>query len=168
MTDLRSSAYHQAGHAVMSWLNRVDVPSLSVAAKGKPAACAAAPLVKATGTQAVDQLFAWKEEREAAVRIILAGVMAQDIAASGKKTDFESESDFRKARKLVAEISGTYAELIAYLQLLCVQTHDQLRANWTSVEAVAKLLLERKILAPRETAAVILATQDDPRSTKPV
>ena len=168
MTDLRSSAYHQAGHAVMSWLARVDIPPLSVVEGGRPAACAAAPHVKATGAQAVDQLFAWKEEREAAVRIILAGVMAQDIAASGQRTDFESESDFRKARKLVAEISATYAELIAYLQLLCVQTHHLLRANWASVEAVATVLLSRKSLAPRETAALILAANVDPRTAKPI
>jgi hypothetical protein len=93
------------------------------------------------------------------VRIILAGVMSQDIATCARRSDFETESDFRKARKLVAEISGTYAELIAYLQLLCVQTNDLLRENWPSVEAVAAELLARKSLGPGEVVAIIRGMQ---------
>ncbi len=159
MNDVRSSAFHQAGHAVMSWLSKMEVRPLSITARGKPVSCIILPSVKPTGDVAIDQLFAWKEEREAAVRIILAGVMAQDIATSARRSDFETEHDFEKARKLVAEISGTYSELIAYLQLLCVQTHDLLGANWARVDAVATALLARKNLGAGEAAAIILAVQ---------
>ena len=157
MNDVRSSAYHQAGHAVMSWLSRMEIRPLSIATRTKPVSCIALPSVKPSGDLAVDQLFAWREERETAVRIILAGVMAQDIATSARRSDYETESDFRKARKLVAEISGTYSELIAYLQLLCVQTADLLHANWARIDAVAAELLARKSLGPAEVAAIIAA-----------
>ena len=166
MTDLRSSAYHQAGHGVMSWLSRMEIQPLSLSGRTRPASCSIVPPARPSGDLAVDRLFAWKEEREAVVRVILAGVIAQDIGTSDRRSDYETESDFRKARKLIGEVSGTYSELVAYLQLLCVQTVDQLRANWASVDAVAAALLARKRLEPGEVAAIIAAAQPGNRPVR--
>jgi hypothetical protein len=150
----------------MSWLSRMEVQPLSLAARSERASCSTVPPMKPSGDLAVDQLFAWKEEREAVVRIILAGVIAQDIGTSDRRSDYETERDFQKARKLIGEISGSYSELVAYLQLLCVQTADQLRANWASVDAVAAALLARKSLGAGEVAAIIAAAQPETRSTR--
>jgi ATP-dependent Zn protease len=167
MKDAEALAFHQAGHAVLSWLSRGETQALNIAVRGKAGGCAILPIERKAVTRGGDQVLAWREEKETAVRAILGGVMAEDMASASRREDFESEDDFRRARTLVAELAGSYAELIAYLQLLCVQTEDQLRTHWHRVDAVAKALLARKSLTAKEAAAVIAGSRADTAAGRP-
>lgn len=153
-----SVAYHEAGHAVMAYEQRLRIREVSI-------------LPEATSAGHVDRIAAIIGERpdigrvtdrvrmkvERDVLVALAGATAQRIRNPRSVRAWHGESDRAVAEGLLAHISPDFEELVAYLNLLDIRARVQLEhfLTWPAVEALAAALLERKVLTGTEARRVI-------------
>jgi hypothetical protein len=160
---IESTAYHEAGHAVVAWLQGVGLSRASIVLEpgrhghvrhhwmfgGMPPPDSVLPGASA------------KFRLEKNVRISLAGPLAQKKFNARTYRSWHGESDHNQAADGVNYLAGPDDEFTAYWKLLEVQTRNLLNLNWPLVEAVAAALLERRRLKGSEIVKVIYATVGD-------
>ena len=80
--------------------------------------------------------------------VLLAGRVAQGLAARGRVKIEGSEDDFKKAYQLAGYLCGSDDEVDVLMDLLNIRARNELRQdfNWSKVEALARELLARKRL----------------------
>jgi hypothetical protein len=154
-TTLEATAYHEAGHAVVSFgvgrgVRRVtiipDGDSLGhITNHGLPAFH---PDYKTDG--------ATRRRVEQCVMISLAGAIAE-ARFKGHRRRLGDGADLAQVFDLASYMVGETEELNAYVRWLWLRTRNLLEVHWPVVEHFAAELLARRHLTGREARAVWLA-----------
>jgi hypothetical protein len=139
---LERTAYHEAGHAVMGFLLKRRVLSVSIAPAndGSRGRCNYAPtdpkLLEIDGEPTARQ----RRTVERLIRCTLAGVLAEQLATGVENT---ISKDWPKAKQHARRVTAGDREADAYVAWLRVRTEEQLAqpAARAMVAAVAQALL---------------------------
>jgi hypothetical protein len=156
-SQLKRTAYHEAGHAVVSFALRRAVRRVSIV-PGEEF------LGRCTLAQAGDpDGLPERQERARAEReilVLLAGGLAEAKLA-GRHNHAGASQDIDAAFSWATRVSGSMEEAEAYLAWLRVRARHLLDVpeHWSAVEALAAELLQRREVSGRAARRVYLAAQ---------
>lgn len=150
-------AYHEAGHAVIAWTQRLAVYHASIASKAETLGY----VVHSDSLHPRALLFDPRSLRtrvaaERNLRVALAGEVSQKLMDPGSVQRGLS-SDRLAVREILRQLHGEFnQELISvHLRLVELEVEILIRKNWFAVEAVASELLSKKKLSGRKIQRVI-------------
>ena len=155
MKDKRSTAYHEAGHAVVQAYFRLKIDRVSIISN-------ADSLGHMKGRIGTDSSIEYEDsgrvqlavERDAIV--FLAGMAAQKEFMPRSVRNHHGRSDYRNAISLLVKLASS-EELKLYLKLLEIRARRLVRRPIlrVQIEAVAKELLRRKEMNGEQVKKVI-------------
>ncbi|MFQ5759553.1 MAG: hypothetical protein ACE5HM_01120 [Acidiferrobacterales bacterium] len=155
--NAQSSAYHEAGHAVVAWYHNINLEVITLGAAED----------EIGRTRHVDPLqgvdTAWgptvadRIRMEQLVSVCLAGPLAQRKFSLVGFRRAHAEDDWQQAVDLLSYFVVTHEELEAYFRLLEVQTRNLLDLDfiWKSITNLATVLLEYQTLSGAEANRII-------------
>ncbi len=154
---LESTAYHEAGHAMMAWHEGLWINEISIVPDDDSSGriLHANPL---RGIQLdIDNSNRARIRAESAIRVALAGAIAQRHHNPHGFRHRHAEADYDLATDVLLYIVGSGEEADAYMNLLAIQTRQIVTGpHWNLVEYLAKALLERQRLSRKEIRATIM------------
>lgn len=136
-TNLEIAAYHEAGHAVMAYIQGVNIKSLTIGRRAdSPKRIIAHPL-----NNYWFQFASTRSEIEQQILILAAGQIAQYVLTG---VHGYRGKDFPYARQLASHLIKDETELNVYLQWLWVRARNILndQLNWAAVTILAKAISE--------------------------
>jgi hypothetical protein len=144
--QLKRTAIHEAGHAVMHYLERVPFERVTIGAASLPGADGAVH-------PRVGPLWLWDRQRPKTLRICMAGKVAEEFH-TGRPVKRGCEHDMNLAGCIADELSSDADSLLAAAY---VATRIRLTAatTWPAVEALASALVQRQALNARQAYRVI-------------
>ena len=153
---LRSTAYHEAGHAVMAWHEGLSINEISIVPDHK----SSGRIIHANPLRGIhldmDNSNRARIRAESAIRVALAGPIAQRHYNPRGFQHRHAESDYELAKDRILYITGSGEEANAYMNLLEIQTRQIVTGlHWSLVDYLAKALLERQRLSRKEIRATI-------------
>ncbi|RUW01101.1 MULTISPECIES: hypothetical protein [unclassified Mesorhizobium] len=152
--NLKATAYHEAGHAVVAFLQFFKIEFATIKPAGE-----AAGMVKSMARGKVDPDIATPAMRakiEALIIVTLAGDIAQRKHQAKSVRRWHASADRQQAADLALSICGSGESATAYLAWLDIVTRNIVEGRWSVIERVAAALLERETLTGDELRAVIL------------
>lgn len=153
--ELRATAYHEAGHAVASYLLRIGLKGASIIpdedSEGRVRNYPQPALARADYGRSAPM----RDRIERLVKVLLAGEITERFI-SGKKRITIHQDHENAVSYLELLVSGD-DELSAYLDLLSIQTKKMFAPPgiWLCVEVVADALIEHRTLSGRRLRAII-------------
>ncbi len=161
---LEATAYHEAGHAVVSWWLGVGIRRATIipnTANNSLGHVLNHPLGQSTleGMEFAELFASSRLRAEKLVMVAMAGEMAQRRYDSRSVRSYHASSD----REQIVTVLERYA--VYHDGIIDVRPHQKLLQGWTEmilnrlwyvVETVARALLERHTLSGKELRAVML------------
>ena len=153
----KTTAFHQAGHAVMSWCEGVAVRRVSLLAETEVESFEALPELESHCHHEVSQPPKSRSRMEKLAKVCLAGPIAQRRYKPRSHWRSDGDFDYTNAIDLIGIFTSSDRETEAFLQLLEIQTQQELEHEnvWMRVEAVAAALIEKASLSPRSIRAIL-------------
>jgi ATP-dependent Zn protease len=152
---LRAMAFHEAGHAVVSVIERIPLKRVTCRpGQDFLGACEHPPWDLPSPD------VTWNEEVESRlrghIRLLFAGVIAE-VKSTGTAewnlAGFEGDKD--TIGDLVLRIGGDSDSASAICEQECEATTGLVSKHWKAIEAVAEALLVRKELSPQEVSEIV-------------
>jgi hypothetical protein len=150
-------AFHEAGHAVACFEEGIRIRDVSIESnvESDGRVTHRSPL----GVNLdLDSSHRSRLKVERRVRVCLAGPIAHRRFSKRSYRDFQGADDHKLASELLVKIVGSMEELEAYLNLLSIQADALVTLQWGQVKAVARALVDRRVLSGREVAEIIRST----------
>jgi len=153
-------AIHEAGHAVMHYLEHVPFESVTIVPD---------PELRADGAvhPRVGPLSLWDRQRPKTIRILMGGKVAEEFF-TGKPVKRACQGDLNLAACIADELAEERAsDADALLAAAYVTARNVLAVAsvWAAVEALASALMERRKLSARQAYRVIRAALPKPTNT---
>jgi ATP-dependent Zn protease len=149
-----TTAYHEAGHAVVAFFMRHRIEFATI----KPTA-EYQGLVKSKPRGKLDLDSATPAMRiklEDVLIMLLAGDIAQRRFAPRSSRNWQTTEDRQTAADLALSICGTGESATAYIAWLTIRARDIVHGRWSLVERVANALLERETISGEDIRTLIL------------
>ena len=174
--DIEIAAYHEAGHAVMTYLAKLPIARASIIGSTSGVGGVVFQADKKDASQ-----FTTKDEYEWQIRIAYAGRASENIKFGAAHVSDGAGSDITQATNLlylyvcrvgmcansgtldydvikaINPLSMPIEDMKKLAQKLESESTEKLRDNYDAVEAVAKVLLEKETLQGDEIEAIIKA-----------
>lgn len=170
-TQLRSTAYHEAGHAVAAHYLGVKVGNVTIVPDGNAVGSAQnAPTVSRQNLKAYEFRTSLNnfEGETSALRtavISLAGVVAQRAHAPRSVRNYHWRADYEQinllARKVCCEDEK---EMEHWYRRALRRTEQLINWRWPAVEALAAALIEKRKLSGYEAVAAIQSAYQLPKA----
>jgi hypothetical protein len=145
---LNRTAIHEAGHAVMHYLERVPFESVTIVPD---------PVMGSDGAvhPRLGPLWLWDRQRPKTLRILMAGKVAEEFH-TGRPVARSCGHDLNLAACIADELSNEPDRVLSTAYLAA---RDKLTAPsvWAAVVALASALIERQRLSKRQAYRVIRA-----------
>jgi len=160
---LWSTAYHEAGHAVVAMTNGLSVHSIST----KPDTTSYGrtfsrnPLSGRMIECDASTSNRWRMERQA--KVLFAGTIAEKrlekFNARRRQNSHSGDSDYESLVHIVSCFCGSNAMLEAYLKLLHEMTILDVNdpKNWQRIEELANILIERGEITKKDAPQLFLS-----------
>jgi hypothetical protein len=158
LTRLRSTAYHEAGHAVAAYWHRIRLDSITIEPDGdcQGHTRIGTPLAKHwldaghTGSRG-------RKRMEAYALLVIAGPAAQRRYRPRSVRSWHGRQDFKNADDLVSYFVGSDAERDAYLHRMSVRANAfvALPDVWRAIGTVADRLIRERRLGRAELRRTI-------------
>jgi hypothetical protein len=154
-SEREAIAYHEAGHAVAAWRQRVKIKSATII----PASDYLGQIKHVSPLNGVSLEYDGSDRAriraESAIILCLAGPSAQRRFNPRSVRSYHATSDHEIAADLVNRLDGNERSANAHLKWLSLVTDDLIALNWREVEGIALALLERGELSGNAIARLL-------------
>jgi len=155
MEELRSTAFHRAGHAVVALHLSIAGAEVSLRATADNIGDSAIPDWVRPHDELDDRGRSWLDDH---VQVAWAGVLAEveGCGAALAAALAAAPGDLARIEELAAYVASEREELDAYVEWMRCRTLNVLRHAWVAPQlpVVANALLERGVLSGREVRAL--------------
>ena len=152
---LEATAFHEAGHAVMAFFEHLRVDEISIVENDDSKGRTRHEDPLRNIHLDIDGSNRARLRAEAAIRVALAGPIAQRLHSPKGYRRYHGDFDHRQASEIISDITGSTEEANAYMRLLEIQTKQALGMKWPIVQHLAEALLERRRLSAKEIRTAI-------------
>jgi ATP-dependent Zn protease len=150
---LEAAAYHEAGHAVVAWRQRVKVPRVTILHDDDSVAGAAHSRRPAfLSAASYDSLP--KSAVEDHALVCLAGAESEK-RWTGRYNHVGARSDVESAVAFLRMHAGSDEEVRAWMKLQQVRTRQVVTNMWSEIAAAAKTLVERRAITHAQIAGIV-------------
>jgi ATP-dependent Zn protease len=163
MTQTRSTAYHEAGHAVAAWANDLELQVVTIEpGKDSPRHVTREPYPE-DETPERSSSRATRQRLLDDIKVRLAGAEAQRRLGEDDTGYIEAgaERDHYQAADLLFRVTEDLGEQDRYWTLLRYQTESIVGRLWWLIEALAAELLRRRTMAGHEVTQFLQAEFDN-------
>ena len=147
------TAYHEAGHALASELYGQVLSRVEIVGDTEHSG-STETLRFPTDPDEGEFSQANLEAIENQLRCVLAGTVAEGMV-SGREGWDESSGDLDEAVRLAMKLVDDCEDVLPLLEDLREDLEDIIRANWTSIKALAHELIDRKSLTGAEVRRIL-------------
>jgi hypothetical protein len=152
----KTTAYHEAGHAVAASLVRMRFPQVTIVpANNHQRLCELAPGRDYAYDGATDRRTI--ERAKAHIFVHVAGPSAESRSGDRLRLDVFEEHHWR-AHYIAGWFIRNFVTLQAYVDFIWKRTNDYLNTHWEAVEVVARALLTNQTLTKREVRRLMRST----------
>jgi ATP-dependent Zn protease len=155
--QLRATAYHEAGHIVITLVLGRKVKSASIIATAEHHGIVHHENLFRGIRLDIDNSNRARLRAAEAIMILLAGGIAQQRFMLRSLRAHHVGSDNAKIFDSASNVCGSEDEAYAFIEWLSVRTCDLLNLHWSTVERIAAALIERKQLTGKECHTLFLA-----------
>lgn len=157
-SKLELVAYHEAGHAVVSVVERRPIISVTVEPGDDYLGRVLNSPIGQSFNPEIDSGRRTRARIEAEIRICFAGCLAESKLL-GKEVRAGAEQDLEIASNLTTYVTGSVEETSAYLEWLIVATRQLIAQtrHWKAIETLAAELLLKTTISGRAARKIILA-----------
>lgn len=159
-SQLKATAYHEAGHAVAAWrliiaLSHKGVTIVPDQEEGSDGSVFHRKIVGKDVEYDHSGRNVLKTER--LVQVSLAGEVAQRRYNSRSLRSYHSESDRQKAMDVLSYLATSDSEVEAWLKLLYIRTENMLSNPdiWRAVEQLAAELMQKQTICGKDATEII-------------
>ena len=154
--QLRATAYHEAGHAVVALWREAPMPRrVTVVGKGESLGSVTHASWGVRFRPDLELTLSRARRLQACTDALLAGVIAQSHG-TGRRLDWAgASSDLHEATRLAGYLNGSSRQLELYLAWRQQCVRDAVEARWSEVERVAQALLSRHTLKGDEVRRIV-------------
>lgn len=158
---IRSTAYHEAGHAVIAYHQRLKVYSATIRPDDDSSGRVRSqfPSLEGVHLDYDDIPPRIRDRMERNARMSLAGGIAQRQFNPRSLRHYHGHSDRHSAVNLISYLTGSNKELVAWINLLRVQTEGLVKKHWPEIEAVANALIEYETLTGRQIRTILVGVR---------
>ena len=151
-----STAYHEAGHAVIAYHVGVKIQTVTIVPDGEYLGlCRHAKVIRGRYPEA-DDSDRTRLRMEKHGMIALGGPIAQRLYNPRSVRRYHASSDYRSVADVALRVSsGSTEQAEAWMTWLEIRTSDALRLRWVVVKALAEELMERRTVAGNALYALI-------------
>lgn len=150
----QSTAYHEAGHAVVAFFNGFRIEYATIRRDGDTAGMVK---VKPRGKLDIESASpVMRDKVERWIVMTLAGDIAQRKFASRSSRTWQTTADRLTATDLALSVCGSGESATAYIAWLQIVAREIIEARWVFVERVATALLEKETISGNEIRAAIM------------
>lgn len=157
LTPEESTAYHEAGHAVLTVFLGLSFQKVTIVPEGDSLGHQLDRKYSKRFLEALDaSLSPYMLDRlEKIIKVLIAGGIAQRIA-SGRSNHVGSRSDWDKAVILTSRIYEISSpELPVYLRLKRMEAERMVQFRWKEIQTIKDALLCQKTMSSREVRDVL-------------
>ncbi|HEY6701787.1 MAG TPA: hypothetical protein VI137_13415 [Pseudolabrys sp.] len=148
--NVKATAYHEAGHAVVAAALRRKVHSITII----PDAEAHGRVRHESPLRGIRLDFDGSNRArlraEEAIMIFLGGPIAERRAFPRSLRHWHTHGDYTKATDISGSVCGSTEEESAFLNWLAIKTQKILDLRWNQIERIAAALIERRRLSGKE------------------
>jgi len=155
---LQSTAYHEAGHAVVAWREGIRVNSISIVPeKDSQGHTSHANPLRGLNLE-WDDSDKVRFRMERAIMVCLAGPLSQHKYCPKGFRKYHAQADWEAATDLLTYMAPGLEYFSAYWNLLEVRTKAILEMEhiWQAVTFLATALLDKPMMKSKEIRAIIL------------
>lgn len=165
--DREGVAYHEAGHAVASYVLRQGFRGVTIDPARESLSDGLHVLLEARWIE-IPQHLRRISFVEGHSMVLLAGPEAE-LRATGSVAEPEESADRANALFLASQVNAAADEADAYVEWLRRRAANLLfdDVNWPIAERVAKILLDRSSISYRSVRALIAGEPEQPRPRRP-
>lgn len=153
--QLESAAYHAAGHAVMAWVQSVEIKKATIVQDGDTLGHVHHDSILKDANPVYEVSDRVQCRIEKSIRVSLAGRIAERILNHKGVRYTSSPGDMENAADLIFRLASDEREAQAYSKLLDIQTELMLKKRWRQVRDLAEALLFHGTLNRREIRQVL-------------
>ena len=162
---LASTAYHEAGHAVVAWRLGLKINAISIvpSSDGSLGRIYHSNPLRGIDLELNESMRA-RARAENAIMVFLAGPIAQRRFNPHGFRRYHASTDWEAAAKLLLRIAGESPKAArAYWTLLEEWTTGMVSSSWVEIETLAEAVLERQSLNASQIRRVIFDDAFDRR-----
>jgi len=152
---LEKTAYHEAGHAVIAWLLHRPFVHVSII----PDDVNLGHLRKTPKPASLHPEYERNARTEGWLRgeimVDLAGPLAEKLTTGRGNWRIGADGDFHHAFDMACYLTCGEAETTAFVRWLWERTKLLLEMNWPIMEALAKELLQRRVIGAKQARALM-------------
>lgn len=152
---LEATAYHEAGHAVAAWRQKVAIKSVSIERDDDSHGRMLFESFRVPNLETVSGRD-WAERH---IIVSLAGPLAQRRFRPSSARGWHGKGDYRTALDLTYELQGSAELCTAYLDWLQILTKALVDSNWQHIEAVARALLDKREVSGNDVVSIIIGSR---------
>jgi ATP-dependent Zn protease len=145
-----ATAYHEAGHAIVAWHEKMVVHKITIIPDGETHGKVTHSNVLKSIHLDFNRSRRARQRAERSIRVALAGTIAQRRYKPKSWRRDHSGDDHAKAADLAMAISVSDIEANDLLSLLDSQTTHIINRHWNLIDALAKEILRRRKMNSKE------------------
>ncbi len=150
--ELLHTAHHEAGHAVAAIVENCPLRSVTIVPDDETLGCCITPYPRNFQPES-DMSLRTARRLEAGIIACFAGHIAEK-QVSGRNNWVHSSVDRKIATDLASYLTGSNAELEAYLKWLWVRTEGLVNLYQPQIAALASALLEEKTIQAKHAREI--------------
>jgi hypothetical protein len=167
-----ATAYHEAGHAVAAFFLGIEIERVTIVPEGSQSLGAVHTLLKFRNSRWLWPGFSVRGfahpynmhvKIEKLAIVCIAGGVA-DLRFWPQRRRLGVGSDLESVRYYLGHVSANGWILKAKMKVAALQAHQFVEDHWGYIAAVAKALMERKTLTPKQLSKVIAKELPKPLS----
>jgi len=154
---LISTAYHEAGHAVVAYIERIKIRKATIVPGKDYLGVVTRQMIEKHVRDAFEFAGITPAKRarvESFIMLSLAGGIAER-KHRGRANHIGSRADYETAAGLAMDATGSGEEATAYFRWLYIRTEQIIDAYWYLVEAVAEALLAKQTLTTADVEQIV-------------
>ena len=158
---LISTAYHEAGHIVVAYTERIKIKKATIVPDQDYLGVVTRQMIEKHVRDAFEFAGVTPARRgrvESFIMLSLAGGIAERKYC-GRWNHVGAASDYENAGRLALDATGSSEEANAYLKWLHIRTKQVVNIYWYLIEAVAKALLEHQTLSAVDIEQIMSTTR---------